>query len=136
MDLKIEGLSLVLTDGKLRLTENRQQCIKQRVAIRLKTLLGTWYYNLNYGVDYFNSVFGKGRSKRAVDVLLQQVIMEDPLIQSVYEFKSSLLGRKYQCSFSVRGVDSTTTENITLLLNEQGLSLTTQVGGSSLATGA
>lgn len=115
---------LVLLDGDLKITSNRQEELMQRLFIRFKTYTREWFWDLDYGVDYINKVFGLGRSKSTVDALIKNTISLEPLVDRYENFSSKIEDYKYSCSFTVYLISEQEQQNIYLLVNEQGLTLT------------
>jgi hypothetical protein len=126
-DIKFDG-DVSFKAGQLVLTNTMQDKVRQRLYVRLKTFLGTWAYNLDYGTDYFGSVFGKGRTKSAVDSIMRIEIMKEKYVETLTSFSSKLVGRKYTLTFSVIATDISQPVTITLLLNNDGLYLTNESG--------
>ena len=125
MDIRLSSL---LDGSGFTVTDTLQEKVAQRLFVRFNTHINTWMLNLDYGVDWFGSVFGKGRSKSAVDALLTQMILAEPYVTSLSSFSSKLVGRTYSLTFSVRVVSPVATEPVvfTLLLNEDGVQLTNE----------
>ena len=112
------------------LTQNRLQETAQRLSIRFRTYLGTWFLETGYGVDWFNQVLGKGRTKLAVDTLIQLEIKKDKYIDSITSFSSSIDKSVYSCRFRVKVKSVEQTAELKLLATENGLTLSDQFGNS------
>lgn len=91
--------------------------LQQRLTIRLNTFLGEWIINPNYGVPYFQQIFGKGRKKSTIDSLLQEQILADGSVLEIIEFNSSITGRQYSLTFKVRVVSGEAIEPVTIEVN-------------------
>ena len=124
MDIKQDVVSgnIVFQNGQLYLTDGRQDSLRQRLDIRIKTQKGSWFLNINYGVDWFNGVFADGSTKLSVDSLLQAEILKEPMVERVITFTSSVsnITRQYSCSFKVKLTTNEVSQTITLLANENG----------------
>ena len=83
MDILL-GTGLTLTSkNDIALTTSYAQSVSQRLTIRLKTFINEWMLDLNYGVDWLNSVFGKGRSKSAIDAIIRNTINQEPEVEMI-----------------------------------------------------
>jgi hypothetical protein len=130
MDVLMSSAGLVF-DGQLKLTASLTECVAQRLTIRLKTHVDSWWLDLDYGVDYFEDVFGKGKSKTGLDALFRSIITQDEYVESIKSFTSSIVGRNYSCSFAVSVIgDTTEYATVSLLLTESGIQLADQSGNS------
>lgn len=126
MDIFLDQSSqdLVLQDGDLKITTSRQEELMQRLFIRFKTFTREWFWDLDYGVDYINNVFGLGRSKLTVDTLMKNTISQERLVSRYENFSSNIENYKYSCSFTVYLIEEQAQLNLYFLVNEQGLTLT------------
>ena len=70
-------------DGRLdlKLTEDDSEDLMQRLVLRLKTYPRDLFWNVNYGIDYLNAVFGKNRPKTTVDIIVKNEILKEPMIE-------------------------------------------------------
>lgn len=127
MDIRYSS-GLSIENGQLVITESLADKVRQRLFVRLRTFINTWFLNLDYGVDYFGSVFGKGRTKAAVDAIMRLEIEKEKYVEAITSFSSSLVGRKYTLRFSVAVVDQTQPVQISILMTNDGLFLTDQDG--------
>ena len=127
MDIRYSS-GLSIENGQLVITESLADKVRQRLFVRLRTFINTWFLNLDYGVDYFGSVFGKGRTKAAVDAIMRLEIEKEKYVKSITSFSSSLVGRKYTLRFSVAVVDQSQPVQISILMTNDGLFLTDQDG--------
>ena len=127
MDIKYSN-GLQLVNGSLVTTESLADKVRQLLFVRLRTFINTWFLNLDYGVDYFGSVFGKGRTKAAVDAIMRIEIEKEKYVGSISSFSSTLVNRQYFLRFSVNVTDQTQPVNITLLMTNDDLFLTDQNG--------
>ncbi|QDP60432.1 MAG: putative baseplate wedge protein [Prokaryotic dsDNA virus sp.] len=93
----------VFVNGKTPITSGVSDSLKQRLKIKLLTFRGEWFLNVNYGTPYFQQIFGKGRSKRAIDLIFRQLIQEDEDVLNITEFNSTLSpNRTYSLNFTVQ----------------------------------
>jgi len=121
----------VVFDGQLRLTSSVTEMVAQRLNIRFKTHTESWWLNLDYGVNYFDDFFGKGKSKTGLDALVRTIITQDQYVESIRTFTSKIVGRNYSCYFevSVYG-DTKEYASVNMLLTESGIQLTDQSGNN------
>lgn len=79
-----------LQDGeKVNLCENIEDLTRQRVSITLKTFLGEWFANKDFGLPYFQSIYGKG-TKAATDVAIKNTIASVEGISKLLFYKSEI----------------------------------------------
>ena len=113
MDLLLDPVThdIVFVNGTSPVTQTQSEVVAQRLKITLYTFLGEWFLDTSVGVPYFQQIFGKVRSKAAIDVIFQRIIAADEGVIEIRSF-SSVMGtasRGYEMTFSVRvGVDEVT----------------------------
>jgi hypothetical protein len=90
------------------------QTIAQRLKIRLLTYQNEWFYDTTYGIPYFQSILAKKTTKANVDLIFQQAILSEPGVKQIVTFTSTLINRQYSLTFSVKVVDGTVTQPITI----------------------
>ena len=115
---------LVLQDGDLKITQDRRDELIQRLFIRFKTFTREWFWDLDYGVDYINEVFGVARSKSTVDALIRNTISQEVLVDRYENFTSEIENYRYSCSFDIYLIQEQEQLNLYFLVNDQGLTLT------------
>jgi hypothetical protein len=130
MDILLSPSGIVF-DGNIRLTTSLTQAVAQRLYVRFKTHTESWWLNLDYGVNYFDDFFGKGKSKTGLDALVRTIITQDQYVETIRTFNSKIVGRNYSCYFevSVYG-DTTDYATMNMLLTESGIQLTDQSGNN------
>lgn len=47
-----------ITDGDIEVITDEKEFLAQRLLIKLRTFLGEWFLNQNFGIPYFESVLG------------------------------------------------------------------------------
>lgn len=118
MDLLLDPVThdLVFVNGQATVTQTQSEIVTQRLKIILYTFLGEWFLDTSIGVPYFQQVFGKVRSKSAIDVIFQNIISNDEGVVEIREFSSDLStgDRGYTMTFKVRCNDDTITDDITI----------------------
>lgn len=119
---------LAFEDGGLVFMEDRLDEVIQRLFIRFKTFKREWFWNELYGIDYLNDVFGKGRSKFSVDMIIQNAILDEPLVLRIDYFTSEIVNYRYSCAFRLQTVEGDIKSTIYLLVNEDGIQLTNENG--------
>lgn len=121
MDLKLNGdHDLLFVDNDLVLTETESESLAQRLVVKLKTFQGEWFLDQFEGIPYFQSIFGKNRSKEAVDAIFKRAITDEPEVASLISYQSTLdnFSRGLSVTFEVQSVND----------NEPTL-ITAQIGG-------
>ncbi len=123
MDIRtnVEDGKILFQNGQIFTTLNRQDSLRQRLDIRIKTQKGTWFLNISYGIDWFNDVFSDTSTKSSTDALIQAEILKEDLVGDIIGFTSSVddISRTYRCEFKVKLVDQTVSDTISLLANEK-----------------
>lgn len=123
MDIRtnIEDGKIMFQNGQIFTTLNRQDSLRQRLDIRIKTQKGSWFLNMSYGIDWLNDVFSDTSTKSSVDALIQAEILKEGQVASIIGFTSSVntITREYRCDFKVRLVTLETSDTISLLANEK-----------------
>lgn len=122
MDIRtnVEDGKILFQNGQIFTTLNRQDSLRQRLDIRIKTQKGTWFLNLSYGIDWLGEVFSDNSTKSSTDALIQAEILKDSVVSEIIGFTSSVdnVTRTYRCDFKVRLVTQETSDSISLLANE------------------
>lgn len=123
MDIKLNSetgdvlLSTTATITTPVFTTTTSENLAQRLKIRLQTFKGEWFLDGTIGIDYFNQIAGKNRSKAAVDAIIQAEILKEQEVLQITAYSSVVdkTTRKITIQFTVRTVDgfySTLTANI------------------------
>lgn len=118
MDIKLdEDGDISLVNGDAQTTSIGAEDLAQRLRIRLNTFQGEWFMDNTLGIDWWNRVMGKNRSKMAVDALIQDAILKEPDALQIVSYTSSIsTDRKFSCSFRVRTEDGAVSSAITFVL--------------------
>jgi hypothetical protein len=118
MDIKLdEDGDISLVNGDAQTTGIGAEDLSQRLRIRLNTFQGEWFMDNTLGIDWWNRVMGKNRSKMAVDALIQDSILKEPDALQIVSYTSSIsTDRKFSCSFRVRTEDGAISSAITFVL--------------------
>lgn len=135
MDIKFDQSTqdlILFTDGDgnldFALTQDSSEQLMQRLFLRLKAYPRDLFWDVNYGIDYLNTVFGKNRPKSTVDIVIKNEIMKDPMVKRVVYFESEILNYTYSCAFKVEVVEENVISTFYLLTNENGVILTNENG--------
>ena len=141
MDIKFDQQDfdiVLIEDGggmvDLDVTDTPADDLMQRLFLRLKTYPRDLFWNINYGIDYLNTIFGKNRPKGTVDIILKNEIDKEPMVESIDYFESEIFNYTYACKFRVRVIDEPTILTYYILTNENGVILTNQDGDRLTAT--
>lgn len=109
MDLKLDRIDhdLLFVDNDLVVTTVRSESLAQRLRVKLLTFRGEWFLDETVGVPYFQSIFGKNRSKESVDAIFKQAIINEPEVKALLDYQSTLDSqyRVFSLSFRIRSVD-------------------------------
>lgn len=97
-------------------TQTRVEVTGQRLLILLRTWLGEWFINTAYGIPYEQRIIAKKNiSKAGVDLILQQKVLSDAGVREIVSWKSTLSSsRKYTLVFSIKVIDGTVSELLTV----------------------
>lgn len=117
MDILMGNDGLVFSGGKLELTESRATSLAQRLSIRLKTFIESWFLNESLGIDYFNKVFEKSISKSSIDAIFQTNIYQDNRVEKIEGFKSKIDRNLYQMEFKAKAKDGLVSDLISLTVS-------------------
>lgn len=135
MDIKFDQSTqdlVLFTDGDgnldFALTQDASEQLMQRLFLRLKTYTRDLFWDVNYGIDYLNTVFGKNRPKSTVDIVIKNEIMKDSMVKRVVYFESEIINYTYSCTFKVEVVEENVISTFYLLTNENGVILTNENG--------
>jgi len=113
MDIKLNSetgdvlLSTTATITTPVFTTTTSENLAQRLKIRLQTFKGEWFLDGTIGIDYFNQIAGKNRSKAAVDAIIQAEILQEQEVLQITAYSSVIdkTTRKITIQFTVRTVD-------------------------------
>lgn len=113
MDIKLNDetgdvlLSTTNTITTPTFTTTTSENLAQRLKIRLQTFKGEWFLDGTIGIDYFNQIAGKNRSKAAVDAIIQGEILKEQEVLQITAYSSVIdkTTRKITIQFTVRTVD-------------------------------
>lgn len=85
MDLKLHPTThdLYLTPrADMQLIDGAEQ-IAQQIEVTLKTLVGEWFLNTDFGVPYFESILVKSPSRSTIESILRSKIKDVPGVRNV-----------------------------------------------------
>ena len=113
MDIKLNSetgdvlLSTTATITTPVFTTTTSENLAQRLKIRLQTFKGEWFLDGTIGIDYFNQIAGKNRSKAAVDAIIQAEILKEQEVLQITAYSSVVdkTTRKITIQFTVRTID-------------------------------
>lgn len=120
MDLLLDPVlhDIVWNNGALTkefTTQPFTQTVAQRLKIRLLTFAGEYFWDTSYGVPWYQRLLGrKQSSKSAIDLIFNQKILEEVGVKEIITFDSTFVNRVYSLTFSVRVVDGSVTQPITV----------------------
>ncbi|WAB58092.1 hypothetical protein [Pseudomonas phage vB_PaeM_RP13] len=106
MDLLLDENShdIVFVNGQTPVTQGQVQIVAQRLKIKLWTLLGEWFLNLDVGVPYRQRILTKVAHKATVDIIFQRLLAEDEGVKEILEYRSeyNAPARRFTLEFKVR----------------------------------
>lgn len=113
MDIKLNSetgdvlLSTTNTITTPTFTTTTSENLAQRLVIRLQTFRNEWFLDGTIGIDYFNQIAGKNRSKAAVDAIIQAEILKEQEVLQITAYSSVVdkTTRKITIQFTVRTID-------------------------------
>ena len=112
-----ETHDLVFNNSSVTVTTKQKQSVAQLLKIKLFTFLGEWFLDTDNGVPYYQKIFGKVRSKEAIDAIFRAKIVEEPDVVEITEFESTLSAdRTYSLKFRVRTTLDQVTDSIVIEL--------------------
>lgn len=112
MDIRLNAYDATFVNGpdiSSILVTKQANIVAQRLTIRLRTFLGEWFLNTEYGVPYFERILRKGVNKITVDNILREKILEEQGVLEIESFSSEFnpAARNYSCSFQVKTASGT-----------------------------
>lgn len=107
---------LVFINGECPTTGDRVDVVIQRLYIRLRTFLGEWWLNVEYGVPWLERILGQKGNKSTVDMVIQEQILAEAGVAQISYFTSSYdnPSRTYSCSFRVKTITGQESSTITI----------------------
>lgn len=106
---------LIYDNSSVTVTSSQAESVAQKLTIKLRTFLGEWFLNTANGVPYYQQIFGKVRSKAAIDSIFMEKIAEEPDVVELVEFTSEISNdRTYTISFRVRTTLGQITDQINI----------------------
>lgn len=108
-----ETHDVAFSNTEITVTTEQKQSVAQLLKIKLFTFSGEWFLDTANGVPYYQQIFGKVRSKEAIDAIFRAKISEEVDVLEITEFDSTLSDdRTYTLSFRVRTTLGQVTDNI------------------------
>lgn len=85
-DLKLSKLGDLDLDaqGRATLIGGAEQ-IAQQIRLTLSIFLGEWFLDISFGVPYFESILGKGRTKSEIEAVVRKKVRDVPGVVTVGE---------------------------------------------------
>jgi hypothetical protein len=87
MDFCLQNNDLAIANGDLIVSPTESDTLAQNITIRLKTLLGEWFFDTSIGIPYLTEIFGHKRNERFIRQLIIPEIESVPGIQQIKDFK-------------------------------------------------
>lgn len=109
---------IVLKNGKAVAVQDNRDWARQRILVRLRTFLGEWFLNTDFGMPYRQVILKKGTTKSTVDALVIAQINLVEIVESILDFESVIENNTYTCSFRVK-VTPESINNVQESLNDE-----------------
>lgn len=112
---------IVYQNGEITLVRDTKKIVRQELEITLRTFIGEWFNNVQFGGINRAFLGQTGISKIAVDAFYRSVILSNPDVLEILEFESTLnpITRAYDLSFVVRTNEGPVDLILTDASNEQ-----------------
>lgn len=135
MDIKFDQRQFdipLVVDGEgfydLDIILSPEEELMQRLFLRFKTFKKDLFWNVGYGIDYLNDVFGKNKPILSVDIIIKNEIMKEPMVQEISYFESEIFNYTYACKFGIKIRRTKKIATYYILTNENGVILTNEKG--------
>lgn len=118
-DIRLSKLDhdIEISDQLMSLTNDSDgESIAQRIKIRLWTFRGEYFFNEDFGVPYFQTIFQKGVSVDEIDNIFKSTIRDTPGVIELVQYNSvyDRAKREFRLDFKVRSNSGTTTLGVTV----------------------
>lgn len=97
------------SNGHMLLLQTKQELVRQRLEIKLRTWRGEYWLDTSFGIPYRDNgdgkaIIGKGYTQKDVDALYIAAIREDEDVNSIEYFNSEYnpVSRDYSLKFEVK----------------------------------
>ena len=104
----------IFINGAAPTTYYDPEVVAQRLSVRLLTFVGEYGFDTNFGVPYWQRILGFNINKADLDYIYQREILKEEKVAEIKSFQSSISNRVYSITFSVRLVDGSFTDEITI----------------------
>jgi len=81
-DLRVTGGELSVLTGK--------EALAQRIAVRLRTFLGEWIFDITIGTPWFQNILGTRRREGLIQTLVRARVQNTPGVERVVTMTVSL----------------------------------------------
>lgn len=106
LDPQTNDLDL-LNNTDIQLTKTSVDGLAQRLRIKLKMFINTYFMDMDFGIPYYEQVFVKGATKKLLDAIFKKAIFDTPDVSAVLSYRSQFdrANRQYLPQFTVISVD-------------------------------
>lgn len=115
---------IVIQNGDMVSITSDSDLLMQRLYKQFKTFRRDLFWNVLYGIDYLNNVFGINKKKQVVDVIFRSEILKEQLVKEIVSFESSINNGNYSCKLSVTTNQRQGIITYYLLTTENGIIIT------------
>jgi len=97
---------IVIDRFDIAFTSSKEELLRQRISITLKTWLEEWFFDTTFGLPYRQKILGGKITRAEIDALIISKILEYEDVKEVYSFTSELdkRNRYYDAIFRLRTV--------------------------------
>lgn len=103
---------IVFVNGDFSLATTNIQNVRQRIETTLKTFLGEWALNVQFGIPYRQSIFTKVRNKEELDAIFISATSAVPGVTEILRFDSEFPRGTRQYTISLMEVRTTEGETV------------------------
>lgn len=121
-----------IVDGDMTSITTDEDLLIQRLYNKFKTFRRDLFWNITYGIDYMNDIYGINMARNIVDLIFQNEIRKEPLVSELISFTSDIDRGTYSCKFEVKTLKRVGTITYYILSNEKGIFIENEDGNNIL----
>lgn len=97
----------LLNNTDIQITGSAIESLAQRLRIKLKMFINTYFMDMDFGIPYYEQVFIKGTTKKLLDAIFKKAIYDTPDVGSILNYRSEFdrVNRVYIPQFTVVSID-------------------------------
>jgi len=110
-----ENFGIVFEDNDMKLfQEDDPRLVAQRLEIKLSSYKGEWFLDRNYGIPWIQEILSRRGTKDLADANIRRVILSDPDVKSITNYRSSVRNSKLEVVFDGTLVNGSSFTSLTL----------------------